>query len=151
MLHLPVTSALTELHEGKSRPLPPEKFYIPGSLLTVSVDNTNPLAYGMPDKVDVFFDNSPVFRLQPDAGLKKTEPVAWFATGTPLHSGWAWGQQYLDGGVAIAESSLGAGKVFLLGPEVAFRGQPQATFKFIFNGIYYGAAKDLAQPVNTNE
>jgi len=151
MLHLPVTSALTEMHEGKSRPLPPEKFYIPGSLLTVSVDNTDPLAYGMPDKVDVFFDNSPVFRLQPDAGLKKTEPVAWFANGTPLHSGWAWGQQYLDGGVAIAESSLGAGKVFLLGPEVAFRGQPQATFKFIFNGIYYGTAKDLAQPLNTNE
>jgi len=140
-LHLPVSSALTELAaDGKSRALPPEKFFIPGSLLTVSVDNTNPLAYGMPEKVDVFFDRSPVFRLNPDASLKKTSPVAWFANGTPLHSGWAWGQQYLDGGVAIAESSLGSGKVFLLGPEVAFRGQPQATFKFIFNGIYYGSA-----------
>ena len=42
-----------------------EKFYIPGSLLKANVDNTNPLAYGMPPKVDVFFDNSPVFRWSP--------------------------------------------------------------------------------------
>ncbi len=146
-LNLPVANSLIEhTADGKERPLPPEKFYIPGSLLTVSVDNRNPLAYGMPDKVDVFFDNSPVFRLRPDATLKGAVPVAWFANGTPLHSGWAWGQQYLDGGVAIAEATLGAGKVFMLGPEVAFRGQPQATFKFIFNGIYYGASKPEAQP-----
>ncbi len=140
-LGLPVTSALTEYTTGgKERPLPPEKFYIPGSLLTVSVDNKDPLAYGMADTVDVFFDRSPVFRLNPDAGLKGTAPVAWFPNGHPLHSGWAWGQQYLEGGVAIADANLGAGKVFLMGPEVAFRGQPQATFKFIFNGIYYAVA-----------
>ncbi len=146
-LNLPVASALIEhTADGKERPLPPEKFYIPGSLLTVSVDNTNPLAYGMPDKVDVFFDNSPAFRMKPDAALKGTSAVAWFANGTPLHSGWAWGQQYLDGSVAIAEARLGQGKVFLMGPEVAFRGQPQATFKFIFNGVYYGVAKEEGRP-----
>lgn len=146
-LSLPVASALTELGpDGKERPLPPEKFYIPGSLLTVSIDNKNPLAYGMPGKADVFFDNSPAFRMRPDAALKGVSPVAWFENGTPLHSGWAWGQQYLDGSVAVAEASLGAGKVFLMGPEVAFRGQPQATFKFIFNGIYYGVAKEEARP-----
>ncbi len=146
-LSLPVTNALTEiLPTGKEQPLPPEKFYAPGSLLTVSVDNTNPLAYGMPQKVDVFFDNSPVFRLKPDATLKGAAPVAWFPNATPLHSGWAWGQQYLNGAVAVAEANLGSGKVFLMGPEVAFRGQPHATFKFIFNGIYYGTAKEEGRP-----
>ncbi len=141
-LNLPLKSALTERGpDGKERPLPPEKYYIPGSLLTVKVDNDNPLAYGVPENVDVFFDNSPVFRLNPDAQLKATAPVAWFPNASPLHSGWAWGQQYLEGGVAIAEAQLGNGKVFLLGPEVAFRGQPAATFKFLFNGIYYGGAK----------
>jgi hypothetical protein len=140
-LGLPVTSALTErTASGAERPLPNEKFYIPGSLLTATVDNTNPLAYGVPAQVDVFFDRSPVFRLKPDATLKGAAPVAWFSSGSALHSGWAWGQQYLEGGVAIAESPLGAGKVFLLGPEVAFRGQPHATFKFLFNAIDYGAA-----------
>jgi hypothetical protein len=146
-LGLPVTSALTErAADGSERPLPSEKFYIPGSLLTAAVDNTNPLAYGMPDSVDVFFDRSPAFRLKPDAGLKGTAPVAWFPSATPLHSGWAWGQQYLEGGVAIAESSLGSGKVFLLAPEVAFRGQPHATFKFLFNALDYGAAKQATLP-----
>src|SRR5581483_404486 len=49
-LNLPVASALTEHGpDGKERPLPAEKFYIPGSLLTVKIDNTNPLAYGMAD------------------------------------------------------------------------------------------------------
>ncbi|MBV9404206.1 MAG: peptidase, partial [Acidobacteriaceae bacterium] len=146
-LNLPVTSALVEhTADGKERPLPPEKFYIPGSLLTASVDNKNPLAFGMPRTVDVFFDNSPVFRLKPDASLHGASAVAWFPNDKPLHSGWAWGQQYLDGGVGVAETHLGAGKVFLLGPEVAFRGQPQATFKFIFNGVYYGAASEEARP-----
>jgi hypothetical protein len=141
-LGLPVTSALTErTADGAEHALPSEKFYIPGSLLTAAVDNTNPLGYGVPDKIDVFFDKSPAFRLAPDAALKGTAPVAWFSSATPLHSGWAWGQQYLDGAVAIAEATLGSGKIFLLGPEVAFRGQPHATFKFLFNAVHYGPAK----------
>ncbi|MBV8817039.1 MAG: peptidase, partial [Acidobacteriaceae bacterium] len=141
-LQLPLSSALTErTKDAKETPLPPEKFYIPGSLLTVAVDNTNPLGYGMPENVDVFFDNSPSFKLNPNASLKGTSAVAWYPNETPLHSGWAWGQQYLKDSVAVAESTLGSGKVFLLAPEVAFRGQPHATFKFIFNGIYYGPAR----------
>ncbi len=73
LLGIPVKNYLTEMGpDGKERPLPREKFYIPGSLLKVNVDNTNPLAYGMPAQVDVFFDSSPVFKLEPDAALKKT-------------------------------------------------------------------------------
>ena len=58
-----------------------------------------------------------------------------------LDSGWAWGQQYLDGGTAVAEARLGEGKVVLLGPEVNFRDQPHGTYKLLFNGLFYGAAK----------
>ncbi len=141
LLGLPVTDHLTEMDRGGAeRPLPPEKFYIPGSLLRVSVDNSNPLAFGMPDQVDVVFDNSPVFRLAPDAALKKTSAVAWFASPKVLDSGWAWGQEYLEGGAAAVAASVGRGKVVLLGPEVAFRGQPHATFKFLFNGVLLGTA-----------
>jgi hypothetical protein len=132
--------------DGKDRPLPREKFYIPGSLLKASVDNTNPLAYGMPAQVDVFFDSSPVFRLEPDAELKRTAAVAWFSGAEVLDSGWAWGQQYLDGGTAVAEASVGEGKVVLLGPEVNFRDQPHGTYKLLFNGLYYGSAKAAALP-----
>jgi hypothetical protein len=44
----------------------------------------------------------------------------------------------------MAEATVGKGRVFLFGPEITFRGQPHGTFKFLFNGIYYGSAT----PVN---
>ncbi len=143
-LGLPMANALVEkTGSGDERPLSRDKYYIPGSVLQVSVDNTNPLAYGMPDKADVFFDNSPVFRLKPEAMLKGIKPVAWFDTAQPLRSGWAWGQKYLQDGVAVIDASVGKGKLFLYGPEIAFRAQPHGTFKLLFNGIYYGAAQSL--------
>jgi hypothetical protein len=138
-LGLPVKNYLTEIGpDGKERALPREKFFIPGSLLKMNVDNTNPLAYGMPKQVDVFFDSSPVFKLGPTAEIQHTSAVGWFSGTQVLDSGWAWGQQYLDGGTAISEASLGEGKVVLLGPEVNFRDQPHGTYKFLFNGLYYG-------------
>jgi hypothetical protein len=142
-LGLPVTDALVETVNGVERPLGTEKFYVPGSLLTAAVAVTNPLAYGLDGSVDVLFLESPAFRLQPDAALKGMQAVAWFPTGEPLDSGWAWGQQYLKGTVAIAEGAMGKGKVCLFGPEITFRGQPHGTFKFLFNAIYYGAAKPV--------
>jgi Zinc carboxypeptidase len=139
---LPIANALVEkTGEDSERPLSREKYYVPGSVLQVSVDNTNPLAYGMPDKIDVFFDNSPVFRLKPEASLKGVNPVAWFDSDKPLRSGWAWGQNYLQDGVAVIDAAVGKGRLFLFGPEIAFRAQPHGTFKFLFNGIYYGRAE----------
>lgn len=142
-LGLPVSNYLTEMGpDHKEHALPQDKFYVPGSLLRMSVDNSNPLAFGVPDHVDVFFDSSPVFKLSPDASKRRTSAVGWYEGPETLDSGWAWGQQYLDGGTAIAEASLGEGTVVLLGPEVAFRGQPHATFKFLFNGLYLGGARN---------
>jgi hypothetical protein len=138
---LPVKSYLTEMgSDGREHNLPADKFYIPGSLLKMNVDNTNPVAYGMPKQVDVFFDNSPVFKLEPTVEMQHTSPVGWFSGKQVLDSGWAWGQQYLDGGTAVAESTIGEGKVVLLGPEVNFRDQPHGTYKLLFNSLYYGSA-----------
>ena len=69
---------------------------------------------------------------------------AWFATGKPLRSGWAYGQGYLEGGVEVVEASVGKGKLFLFGPEITFRAQPHGTFKFLFNGIYLAAQSAAA-------
>jgi hypothetical protein len=144
LLNLPMANALVEkTSSGDERALNRDKYYIPGSVLQVSVDNSNPLAYGMPEQVDVFFDNSPVFRLKPEAALKGVKPVAWFSNDKPLRSGWAWGQKYLQDGVAAVEASVGKGKLFMFGPEINFRAQPHGTFKFLFNGIYYGRAESV--------
>jgi hypothetical protein len=140
-LQLPVRNHLVERRQdGTERPLPRERLFIPGSVLQATVDNTHPLAHGIPSKVDVFFDNSPVFSLEPGAQLKGVKPIVWFDSDKPLRSGWAWGQGYLKDGVAAIEAKVGNGHLFLLGPEVTNRAQPHGTFKFLFNGIYYGAA-----------
>jgi hypothetical protein len=138
---LPITNALVErLANGTEARLSNSKYYVPGSVLQVAVDNTQPAAYGLPDKVDVFFDNSPVFRLKPEAVLKGVRPLAWFASETPLRSGWAWGQSYLSGGVAALEAPVGKGRILLVGPEITFRAQPHGAFKFLFNGMYLSGA-----------
>jgi hypothetical protein len=128
---------------GDAEPLPPEKYYIPSSILQVRVNNNHPLAYGMKERVDVFFDNSPVFRLLPEADKKGVTSVAWFDSDKPLRSGWAWGQHHLYGGVAVAAAQVGKGQLYLFGPEVLFRGQSHGTFKFFFNGIYLGGARSI--------
>ena len=142
LLGVPVRNYLAEPNrEGKVVPFPPEKIYIPGSLMRVQVDNSDPVAYGMPAQVDMFFDRSPVFGLLPDAQLEHTRAVAWFSGRDTLDSGWAWGASYLDGGTAVVDSTIDGGKVLAIGPEVTFRAQPHATFKMLFNGVYYGSGE----------
>jgi hypothetical protein len=142
-LALPVVSGLTEMNNGALRPLPNEKFYIPGSLIRAQVDNTTPLAYGLPSSLDVFYDRSPAFKLLPSASLDGVSAVSWYQGDKVLDSGWAWGQQYLNGTTAIVEAKIGKGKVVLYGPEITFRGQPHGTFKFLFNGIATSAATPI--------
>jgi hypothetical protein len=94
----------------------------------------------MDERSMVYFDHSEAFRLEAAAVLKGVKPVAWFDSPTPLRSGWAWGQQYLDGAIEVIEAQVGKGHVVLFAPEVTWRAQPHATFKMFFNGIYYGSA-----------
>jgi len=136
-LGLPLSNALVErTADGADRELPNDKFYVPGSVLRVQVDTTRSVSFGVSRDVDVFYDNSPAFRLGADAAAKGVRPLAWFPNGTPLRSGWAWGQSYLDGAVEAVEAPVGKGTLYLFAPEITFRGQPHGTFKWLFNGIY---------------
>ena len=141
-LDLPVQDHLVEMGpDGVPQPLPREKYYVPGSVLRVSVDTAHRLAHGLPGELDVFFNNSPVFALTPEAARAGVRPVAWFSGDAPLRSGWAWGQQYLKNGIAVADVPVGRGHVYLFGPEIAFRAQPHGTFKFLFNALYLSVAE----------
>lgn len=138
-LKLPVANALVEMKNGNLASLPSEKFYIPGSVLRVSVDSTQVFGWGMNSKTDIIFSSSPVFRITPEAISKNTiRPIAWFDTEQPLRSGWAWGQQYLKDGVAAFEAKVGSGKLYAFGPEITFRAQTYSTFKLVFNQLYSG-------------
>jgi hypothetical protein len=137
MLALPVSDYLVERQPGQDeRALSADKFYVPGSVLLVAVDPIAPSAAGAEEHIDVFFNNDPVFRMAPNAASRGIRPVMWFDSGTSLRSGWAWGQNYLEGGTTAFEASVGRGTVFAFGPEITFRAQPHGTFKFLFNAIY---------------
>jgi hypothetical protein len=131
-LQLPITNHLVE----GTTALPRTKYYVPGSLLGARVDATHPLAAGIGERTTFFFDNSPVFKLGADAAQRGVRPIAWFDSRTPLISGWAWGQQYLENGVAAVEATVGRGRVILYGPEILKRAQPHGTFRFLFNALY---------------
>ncbi len=136
-LNLPVRNALVEMVAGKEKALPGEKFYIPGSVMQVDVDNNYSPNWGMNNKADVYFSASPVFKLVPEAiAQKEVTPLAWYATTTTLRSGWAFGQSYLQDGVAAFEAKVGKGKLFVYGPEITFRGQTHGTYKMLFNQLY---------------
>jgi hypothetical protein len=134
-LGLPVRDHLSL---GGSR-IPPERFFVPGSIVEARVDRAHPLAWGISSEmVDVFFNNSPVFRFSPGAGLRR---LLWFEGEAPLRSGWAWGQRYLNGGTAAFAASIGVGRLVLFGFDVTNRAQSHGTYKFLFNSIYYSGTE----------
>jgi len=130
-LGLPVKNALVTA-DGKR--LPNDKFYVPGSVLSVKTDANLAANWGLDENTDVYFDNSPVFKITSNDA--KIKPLAWFATDKPLRSGWAWGQAYLKDGIAAFEADYGKGKLYAFGPEITFRAQTHGTFKWLFNQLY---------------
>lgn len=137
-LGLPVRNALVDMGpNGQERPLNNEKYFIPGSILRVTLDSSQQATWGMPTLTDVYFDSSPVFKLAPEAIAKGlVKPLMWFPNDKPLRSGWAWGQAYLRDGVTAFMAPVGAGKLYAFGPEITFRAQSQGTFKLLFNQLY---------------
>jgi hypothetical protein len=134
---LPIRNALVEMVNGKERALPGEKFYIPGSVMQVAVNNDHKANWGMKPNADVYFSASPVFNLLPNAtATGEVTPLAWFATDKTLRSGWAFGQSYLQQAVAAFEAKVGKGKLLVFGPEITFRGQTHSTYKMLFNQLY---------------
>ncbi|HJR57743.1 MAG TPA: M14 metallopeptidase family protein [Vicinamibacterales bacterium] len=128
-LKLPLENHLVE----DGRPLPRAKYFVPGSVLNARIHVFHPAAAGMPARANFFFDNSPVFR---STDASKVRAIATFDSDAPLKSGWAWGQQYLKGGIVAAEVTLGKGRVYLFGPEILHRAQPHGTFKLLFNALF---------------
>ncbi len=139
-LGLGLTSHLVEKGpngESTSTPLPSSRYFVPGSLLDVRVDVESPVAHGLTERTNMFFDESPVWALTPQAATQGIRRVAWYDSPTPLVSGWAWGQSALEGGLAVVEAPVGRGRVVLFAPEILQRAQPHGTFKLFFNSLYY--------------
>jgi hypothetical protein len=109
------------------------EFYCPGSVLRLDVDTASPLARGLAHDTDAYFINSSAFDVTGDD--KTVRVVARYAASDALRSGWLLGEKYLAGKIALAEVSLGKGRIVLFGFRPQHRGQTWGTLPFIWNSI----------------
>ena len=118
--------------------VPTRDFYGPGSLLRIRLDSHHPLAYGMDEEAAAWFEHGPVF--EPSYTSAQSEgvtAVASFPEGNPLMSGWLLGDSLIQKRHAIVDARLGSGHVVLFGIRPQYRAQSHATYKLLFNALFY--------------
>ena len=126
-LNLPVENATGDL--GKRR------FFGPGTLVSVETDLFHPLCYGMREKEAVWFESGPAFRVR-RAASSRVRQVLRYPGSKVLASGWLLGEGFLANRAAVVDISVGDGRVVLFGIRPQYRGQSNATFKMVFNGLF---------------
>jgi hypothetical protein len=131
-LNLPVVNVLA----GEASGPQVLRFYAPGSIFGVllgGVERRSPVTLGVPDSLDIYFENSAAFTVSAPARALATYPAA------PLRSGYARYQERLEGKAALVEAPVGSGRVILFGFRPQFRGQTHGTFKLLFNAVLLAA------------
>jgi len=111
-------------------------FYCPGSVLRLDVDTANPIARGMYKETDAYFINSSAFEATDG---DRVRVIARYANENLLRSGWLRGEDKLKNKIALAEVTIGKGRIVLFGFRPQHRGQTWGTFPFIWNAINLAA------------
>ncbi len=112
------------------------EFYCPGSILSLDVDNSQPLARGLSRTTPAYFTNSSAYEVTDT----KVRVVARYAKDNLLLSGWLLGEDKLRGKVALAEVPFGRGRVVVFGFRPQHRGQAWATLPFIWNAMTFAGS-----------
>ena len=112
-----------------------KEFFCPGSTVKVNIDNTHPLAYGMPSEGLVLYRSSPVFAVTSSQDSEKYETVVRYQERDLLRSGWLIGEEHLSNMPAMLNVRLGKGQVVLIGFRTQHRCQTHSTFKLLFNAL----------------
>jgi hypothetical protein len=127
--------------------VPSKEFWSPGSTLRVTVDNTNPLAYGMPeDALALFLGNNHAYQVIPSDRNHRIDRIVTFVDRDVLQSGWLLGEEHIAEKAAMVSVGHGEGKVVLIGFRAQHRAQTHGTFKLVFNALLSGAngSQDIA-------
>jgi hypothetical protein len=113
-------------------------FYCPGSILRLNVDTANPIARTMSKETDAYFINSSAFETT-DGG--KVQVVARYAKEDVLRSGWLRGEDRVKDKIALAQVTMGKGRIVLFAFRPQHRGQTWGTFPLIWNAINLGSSR----------
>jgi hypothetical protein len=111
------------------------EFYGPGSILRLEVDTAHPLARGFGKEVDAYFIGSSAYETTGEDADRRVRVVARYAARDVLRSGWLLGEKLIAGKIALAEVSLGKGRIVLFAFRPQHRAQTWGTFPFIWNAI----------------
>jgi hypothetical protein len=143
---LPVRTLLHAPEGGRDTEAP-SGYYCPGSILRITVDDRNPIAFGMPKDAYAFSSGGQAFEvtLMPEfnKGDREVRTVARYADRNLLASGWISGERAVIGKPILLEARHGQGKVVLFGFRPQHRGQTFGTFKFLLNAVFLGSSKTL--------
>jgi hypothetical protein len=132
---LPVRDVVAKVSE--------KEFFVPGSILRIELDTSNPIAQGMPKESIAWVEDSPVFEVIRDdrspareISAANVRVIARYPTDkNPLLSGWLLGENRIRGKAALVEVTLGKGRIILFGFRPQYRGQSLATYPLFFNAI----------------
>jgi hypothetical protein len=130
-LHLPVKDVVAGLQR--------QDFFADGSIMRVTADPAHPVMSGMPDASNIFVDGSPVFTTLD--GFKGSALMKYQESGSPLMSGYLLGPKYMNGYAAALDVQHGDGTVLLIGFRPQWRGQPEGTFRVVFNAALLGGGE----------
>lgn len=111
------------------------EWFCPGSTLKVDFDNTQPLAYGMPDEGVVVNFYSPAFEVLPGRHNDDYTTVVRYKDKNLLKSGWLIGEKTVAKKQAMLTVKYGEGEIVLIGFRTQHRDQTDGTFKLLFNSI----------------
>ena len=111
------------------------EFYCPGSILRLNVDTKHSIARTMLEDTDAYFVNSSAFE---STDGDRVEIIARYAKENLLRSGWLLGEDRIKDKIALAEVSMGKGRIILFAFRPQHRGQTWGTLPFIWNALNSG-------------
>ncbi|HEB34391.1 MAG TPA: hypothetical protein ENI18_00900 [Candidatus Aminicenantes bacterium] len=117
------------------------KFFCPGSILRVKVDNKSPIGYGMPEEAAIMFYRSMAFSTRPPSGEWDRKVVARFPEDDMLLSGWLFGEDVIARKAAVVDIKHKKGHIILIGFPCQHRAQSHGTYKFLLNALLYPEVK----------
>jgi hypothetical protein len=124
---LPFTNVAEELQK--------EGLYCPGSLVKILLTENNPLSFGTPEEIGVFFRGRPVFTTSiPDFDMDR-RVIAKFPEKQILLSGYCENEEKVGNKSAMVWLKKGKGQLVLFAFNPQFRASTNVSYKLLFNSI----------------
>jgi len=126
-LKVPVSNPLKDMKS--------QQFHCPGSTLWVDIDNSHPIAYGMPSRGLILLRGNLVLAVKQGNDNDAHRVVVSYPEERLMQSGWLIGEEHLARKAALVESRVKEGRVILYAFAPQNRALTDATFKLFFNTL----------------